>query len=503
MEVLGVDLTLPLTLLAGFLVFVYIYGKWRFRLMRNAGIPGPEPDIYLGDLRRTMRDGFDLENKLGKQYGDVFGFWLGGLPMVNVFDPDILKEVLVKDFKTFTDRLSFELDDFPLSTNLFNVRGETWRRLRNIVSPTFSGVKLRRMCAGLNTCAGKLTDNFAAAAESGETVDVKTYFGAFSMDSIASTAFGIDTQSQNNRESGFITAAKKVFETNVFANPVLFIALIFPSVQPLLAKLGFSSIPRASKNFFENTAKDIIKQRRAEPEEDRRRRGDFLQLMLNAESDVTENGNNDKSHKKMSTDEMIGQAFMFFLAGYETTASTLQYVAYILATHPDVQQKMSEEIDSVLGDKEPDYDSIHNLVYMDLVVTETLRLYPVIADLQRYVPETTTIKGWTFPKGVYINVPVVQIHRNPDIYPEPLKFKPERWEKKSEMNPIYYLPFGQGPRQCVGMRLALVEVKVALARLLKRLHFVRLADTPDILTEFKVLDVFAPKKPIELKVKFR
>ncbi|XP_046579199.1 cytochrome P450 3A4-like [Haliotis rubra] len=353
MEVLGVDITLPLTLLAGFLVFVYIYGKWRFRLMRNAGIPGPEPDIYLGDLRRTMRDGFDLENKLGKQYGDVFGFWLGGLPMVNVFDPDILKEVLVKDFKTFTDRLSFELDDFPLSTNLFNVQGETWRRLRNIVSPTFSGVKLRRMCAGLNTCAGKLTDNFAAAAESGETVDVKTYFGAFSMDSIASTAFGIDTQSQNNRESGFITAAKKVFETNVFANPVLFIALIFPSVQPLLAKLGFSSIPRASKNIFEKTAKDMIKQRREEPEEDRRRRGDFLQLMLNAESDVTENGNNDKSHKKMSTDEMIGQAFMFFLAGYETTASTLQYVAYILATHPDVQQKMSEEIDSVLGDVSP------------------------------------------------------------------------------------------------------------------------------------------------------
>ncbi|XP_071101635.1 cytochrome P450 3A24-like [Haliotis cracherodii] len=503
MELLGVDLTLPLTLLTGFLALVYIYGKWRFRLLKDAGFPGPEPDIYLGDLRRAMRDGLDLENKLGKKYGDVFGVWLGGFPMVNVFDVDIIKEVLIKDFKNFTDRLVFELNDFPFSTNLFNSRGETWRRLRNIISPTFSGVKLRRMCEGLNTCAGKLTENLAAVAESGETVVVKKYFGAFTMDSIASTAFGIDTDSQNGTESGFLKAAKNIFDNNVIGNPILFIALVFPCLQPVLAKLGFSTLPRSSKAFFENSVKDIIKQRREEPEADRRRRGDFLQLLLNAENDAKQDGNTDQSHKKMSTDEVIGQAFVFFLAGYETTASTLQFLAYVLATHPDIQQKLSEEIDSVLGDKDPDYDSIHELVYMDLVVTETLRLYPIVPDVDRYVSETTTIKGWTFPKGVYINIPVVKMHRNPDIYPEPLKFKPERWEKKSEINPMYYLPFGQGPRQCVGMRLALVEVKIALAHLLKKLHFVRLADTPDVLTDFKAFDVLAPKKPIELKVKFR
>ncbi|XP_071101640.1 cytochrome P450 3A24-like [Haliotis cracherodii] len=503
MELLGVDLSLTLTLLAGFLALVYIYGKWRFRLMKDAGIPGPEPDVYLGDFRHVIRDGIDLNNKMGKQYGDVFGTWLGGIPIVNVFDVDIIKEVLIKDFKNFTDRLVFELDDFPFSTNLFNSRGETWRRLRNIISPTFSGVKLRRMCEGLNTCAGKLTENFAGAAEKGEIVVVEDYFGAFTMDSIANTAFGIDTDSQNDFENNFITEVKKLFDKNIIGNPVLFLILLFPCLQPLVTKLGFSTIPRSAKTFFENCVKEMIKQRREEPDADRQRRGDFLQLLLNAENDVTQEGNTDQSHKRMSIDEVVGQAFVFFLAGYGTTANTLQYLAHVLATHPDIQQKLSEEIDSVLGDKDPDYDSIHELVYMDLVVTETLRLYPIVPDITRYVSETTTIKGWTFPKGVYIDIPVVKLHRNPDIYPEPLKFKPERWEKKSEINPMYYLPFGHGPRHCVGMRLALVEIKVALAHLLKKLHFVRLADTPDVLTEFKILDVFVPKKPIQLKVKFR
>ncbi|XP_046574767.1 cytochrome P450 3A17-like [Haliotis rubra] len=214
----------------------------------------------------------------------------------------------------------------------------------------------------------------------------------------------------------------------------------------------------------------------------------------------------DLRKKKMTNDEIIGQALLFFIAGYETTANTLHFVAYSLAKNPDVQKRLTEEIDSVLGDKTPDYDNIGGLKYMDHVITETLRLYPAVSLVGRNVTETVTIKGFTFPKGCAVSIPTFAIHRDGDIYPDPESFKPDRWERKSEMDPINYLPFGHGPRQCVGIRLAQVEMKMALGRILQKIQFVATEDTlasvgmDDVIVYTGILNT---KKPIMLKVKVR
>ncbi|XP_046574766.1 cytochrome P450 3A12-like isoform X2 [Haliotis rubra] len=137
---------------------------------------------------------------------------------------------------------------------------------------------------------------------------------------------------------------------------------------------------------------------------------------------------------------------------------------------------------------------------------ETLRLYPVVSGLGRSVTETVTITGFTFPKGCAVHIPTFAIHRDGDIYPDPDSFKPDRWERKSEMDPMSYLPFGHGPRQCVGMRLAQVEMKMALGRILKKIQFVATEDTlasvgmDDVTVHTGILN---PKKPIMLKVKIR
>ncbi|XP_046572926.1 cytochrome P450 3A19-like [Haliotis rubra] len=369
-----------------------------------------------------------------------------------------------------------------------------------------------RRCAILikSFSAKKLTKNFVRAAENGEVVDLKQYFGAFTMDAIGSTAFGIDIDSQNDFNNSFITETKKVFDNAFLANPAVLVITLFPELTPLMKMLGMHAVPKSTKKFFTQAVTEMIKQRRSEPKEERARRVDFLELMLNAEDDADDHHGakvsdeaTEKSDNTLTMDEVIGQAFVFFLAGYETTASTLHFIGYILATHPDVQDRLVEEVASVLGDEEPDYDNIHGLVYMDRVINETLRLYPVVPAVNRYISKTTTIKGWTFPKGAFVNIPIVIMHRNPEIYPEPKKFKPERWEKTSEINPMLYQPFGHGPRQCIGMRLALIEVKVALVNLIRNIRFVRLEDTPDELTEFVTTGVFAPKKPIKLKVELR
>ncbi|XP_067659545.1 cytochrome P450 3A29-like [Haliotis asinina] len=505
MELCCGSLPVTLGLVGGVLALLYVLGKRRQRLLKDYGIPGPEPNIIFGSLLTLLKEGIDFENKRGKLYGDVYGLYIGGIPMITVADPDILKEILIKDFQTFMDRLGFnDLNDYPLITNVFNAQGATWKRLRKIISPTFSAGKLRKMCRGLNLCAKKLTKNFVRAAENGEVVDLKQYFGAFTMDAIGSTAFGIDIDSQNNFNNSFIRETKKVFDNAFLANPAIFLITLFPELTPVLKMFGMTALPKTTNKFFTQAIREMVKQRRSEPEEERARRVDFLELMLNAEDDDDHHGDTtEKADNTLTMDEVIGQAFVFFLAGYETTASTLHFIGYILATKPDVQDRLVEEVASVLGDKEPDYDNIHGLVYMDRVINETLRLYPVVPAVNRYVSKTTTIKGWTFPKGAFINIPIVIMHRNPDIYPEPQKFKPERFEKSSEINPMLYQPFGQGPRQCIGMRLALIEVKVALVYLIRNIRFVRLEDTPDELTEFVTTGVFAPKHPIKLRVELR
>ncbi|XP_046366839.2 cytochrome P450 3A29-like [Haliotis rufescens] len=510
MDLFGGNAAWTLGLIAGFVALLYLYGKRRKRLLKDAGIPGREPNLIFGAILDFVWKGLDFENKQRKEYGDVFGEWFGGFPMINVFDPDILKEVLIKDFDTFTDRMGFiDLDDYPLSTNMFSAKSDTWHRIRKIASPTFSAGKLRKMCRGINLCAQKLTRNFIRAAESGEEVDLKQYFGAFSMDAIGNTGFGIEIDSQNDFDNNFVRETKKVFDNAFFGNPFVFLIMLFPELRALAKWLGLGAFPRSTKRFFTQAVTEMIKQRKNEAKEDRERRVDILQLLLDAEEGDHQDGSKisdeaaQKSSSTLTTDEVIGQAFVFFLGGYETTAGTLQFIGYVLATQSGVQDKLAKEIYLVLGEEDPDYDNIQGLVYMDRVVSETLRLYPGVMATNRYVSKTTTIKGWTFPEGAYVNVPIIFLHRDPEVFPEPRKFKPERWEKKAEINPMFYQPFGHGPRHCIGMRLALVEVKIALVHLIRSIRLVRLKDTPDELTEFKVTGILQPKTPIKLKIELR
>ncbi|XP_048237771.1 cytochrome P450 3A24-like [Haliotis rufescens] len=514
MELLGlIDIPLTWMLVAGCLLLIYLYGKKRNRFLSDYGIPGPTPDIYLGNLRQVVKMGVDLDNKWGQEFGDVYSVYLGGFPLINVHDPEIIKEIFIRDFNNFSDRLIFDLNDFPLSTGIFFETGATWKRLRNIISPTFSGNKLRSMCAKIDECAVTLTKNLAHAAENEEIITTKDYFGAFTMDVIASTAFGIDIDSQNNFHNVFITQAKKVFDNNVLQSPVMSLIILFPSLQRVAKALGFSSFPKSTRKFFVSSLKEMITMRKSEPKEEQKRRIDFLQLMLDAGDNLShQDSEDDKSqsqppgsqngNKAMTTDEVLGQAFLFFIAGYETTASTLNFAAYSLATNPDVQERLTKEVDTVLGKEPADYDNIGQLTYMDHVISETLRLYPVVPGLNRAVSKTTVIKGWTFPKGSFINIPLVSLQRNADIFPEPNKFNPDRWEN-ADLHQMGYLPFGQGPRMCIGMRLAQVEMKIGLARILQKVQFDRLPDTPDELRNFTALGTLSNKCPINLKVVLR
>ncbi|PIO29923.1 hypothetical protein AB205_0125460 [Aquarana catesbeiana] len=177
----------------------------------------------------------------------------------------------------------------------------------------------------------------------------------------------------------------------------------------------------------------------------------------------------------------MAQGLIFIIAGYETTSTTLMFTAYLLATHPDVQTKLQEEIETHLPNKAPPtYEALMQMEYLDMVIHETLRLYPAAGRLERVCKKTTEINGVTIPEGVVTVIPAYVLHRDPSLWADPEEFRPERFgkENKETQDPYTFLPFGFGPRNCIGMRFAMVNMKAAIILLLQNFSFRTCKDTP-------------------------
>ncbi|XP_029801600.1 cytochrome P450 3A12-like [Suricata suricatta] len=203
--------------------------------------------------------------------------------------------------------------------------------------------------------------------------------------------------------------------------------------------------------------------------------------------------------------ELVAQSVIFIFAGYEPTSTSLSFLVYELATHPDVQQKLQEEIDATFPNKEPPtYDALVQMEYLDMVLNETLRLYPIGGRLERVCKKDVEISGVCIPKGTVVMVPTYTLHRDLDHWPEPEEFHPERFSKKNKdnINPYIYLPFGTGPRNCIGMRFAIMNMKLAVVRLLQNFSFKPCEET-QIPLKLNSLGIIQPEKPIVLKVELR
>uniref|UniRef100_A0A8C7BXB9 unspecific monooxygenase n=1 Tax=Neovison vison TaxID=452646 RepID=A0A8C7BXB9_NEOVI len=232
----------------------------------------------------------------------------------------------------------------------------------------------------------------------------------------------------------------------------------------------------------------------------REHRVDFLQLMIDSQ-----NSKETDTHKALSDLELVAQSMTFLFAGYETTSTALSFLAYELATHPDVQQKLQEEIDSTFPKKAPPtYDGLVQMEYLDMVLNETLRLHPIGGRLERVCKKDVEISGVFIPKGTVVMVPVFTLHRDQDLWPVPKEFRPERFSKKNKdsINPYTYLPFGTGPRNCIGMRFATTSMKLALVKVLQNFSFKPCKET-QIRLERSTQGAVKLEKPIVLKVEPR
>ena len=259
---------------------------------------------------------------------------------------------------------------------------------------------------------------------------------------------------------------KEVFHNPLIAN----ILRRFPLGVYLLRLLD---IALGKEGYFEKVASDFINKRRQSRLTGRQ---DQLHLMLKANERMAEEG-----FSKLTDEEIVGQCVIFLFAGYGTSSNLLAFITYYLATHQDVQNKLREEIQEAVKSN-PDstlYDLAHSIEYLDCVISEAQRLNPPLYQLSRECAKDYDIGGIHIPAGLEVIVPVYFLHHDPEAWPDPEKFDPERFRspEKDIRHPYQFMPFGTGPRSCIGMRFALMEIKIVLVKFLLNYKFVPSPET--------------------------
>ncbi|XP_039081439.1 cytochrome P450 3A12 [Hyaena hyaena] len=426
----------------------------------------------------------------------MWGFYDGRQPVLAITDPDMIKTVLVKEcYSVFTNRRP--LGPVGIMKNALSLsEDEQWKRIRTLLSPTFTSGKLKEMFPIIGQYGDVLVRNLRKEAEKGKPVTLKDILGAYSMDVITGTSFGVNIDSLNNPQDPFVENTRKLLKFS-FLDPLFFSILLFPFLTPVFEILNIWLFPKMVTDFF---TKSVTRMKESRLKDKQKHRVDLLQLMINSQ-----NSKETDTHKALSDLELVAQSIIFIFAGYEPTSTSLSFLVYELATHPDVQQKLQEEIDATFPNKAPPtYDALVQMEYLDMVLNETLRLYPIAGRLERVCKKDVEISGVFIPKGTVVMVPTFTLHRDPDLWPEPKEFHPERFSKKNKdsINPYIYMPFGTGPRNCIGMRFAVMNMKLAAVRLLQNFSFKPCKET-QIPMKFNEQGIIQPEKPIVLKVELR
>lgn len=463
----------------------FIIPYWQ---VKRLGVSMPLPKPLIGnnfDYGSTNQHLAQIKRR--ELYGDVCGSLFFHAPTIWIGDPEIIKAITVSDFSNFPNHYDLIKLRAPFDKFIISLKDQDWKRVRNILIPGFTVAKLKPLMPFLNKAGDDLTQRLRIADQQGRPIDIWRTGGVFTMKVIFATTFGLEMDSEE-QEQKMTNAASMFFRdvTGVVQFVMIYLLPLFGILEPLSGGKISQSI-----GYILNTIKDIIQERRRNIEAGVQSRRDILQQMIEA-GDVD----------KLNDDEILAQAITFLVAGYDTTANTLGYTCFLLATHPDIQQKLRDEIDAKCTDSDTvDYDSLFDLPYLDMIISETLRIYPPAFLTNRDVKKDTTIKGIRFTKGLMVNIPIYALHHNPKYWPNPEQFIPERFspQQKAKHVPCSYLPFGNGPRNCIGMRLALLEAKLAIVKIIQQFEINVVPET-EIPLKLKSGSTIAPLNGITVGV---
>jgi cytochrome P450 family 6 len=457
-----VEISIGLVTLIG---IVYVYLTWKWKYWTKRGVYQIQPTFPFGSLPGFFTKSVAMTTSLMKHAEETKGLPYYGIyflrgPILMITDVEIIRNILVKDFDNFVDRNSSKLmknvfagktqSDKIWAQQLTSLGGDEWKNVRATFSPIFTSGKMKAMMVFIQEACRSMISSIGKCAENNEAFELKEMLGKYSMDSIASCAFGVDAQSYTNKDSLFVKYASNIFK-QTSKDALKFVALILPGGRMLFDAFGVSLTKETETNFFYDAVIASLKSRR----ETKHRRNDLVDLMVDAiKGEIAE----DKEHednqfekdaklnhqtKKGEFDELtiVASAIVFLVAGYDTTGTTLAFACYQLAKSPEVQDRLRAEVEDAAGESKEllTYDQIQDMHYLDQVISETLRFYNPAGVLQRSSIREYKVPGHdlVIEKDMNVWVNALAIHMDPAHYPNPTEFNPDNFSKenKAKRNP--------------------------------------------------------------------
>jgi cytochrome P450 len=410
----------------------------------RGGPPGPRGLPLIGNLL-ALKDPLGFFAETARQYGDLVSLNLAGWQTLLVSDLPAIEKILVEDHRNFVKhRFFWRHVRAVFGQGLLTSEGELWHRQRRLAAPAFAG----RQLLGYDSTMVALTSQMLDGWKDGEVIDIHPEMMGLTLRIAAKTLFDAELE-QDIRDMDHAVNDLVVEVASRYKRPIF-----IPDAIPLPSHLKY----RRAIRTVERVVSSIIAERRANGLENR---NDFLSRLMAAR---------DEAGRPMSDALLRDEAITLLLAGHETTALALSWSWFLLGQHPDAEARLAAEIAEVLGDRAATADDLPRLKYTESVVMEAMRLYPPAWGIGRESTQPFELGGYSFPTGTTIFIVPWLLHRDPRYFAEPEAFRPERWmgNLARELPRFAYMPFGGGPRICIGQRFAMMEAVLVLATLVQR-----------------------------------
>ncbi|XP_025192941.1 cytochrome P450 9e2-like [Melanaphis sacchari] len=458
---------------AVFLSIAYYFSTYTHDKWRKLNVPHIPPLPLFGNSMKmilTLEHPIDFYSGVYNRFpGKKFcGLYQMTTPFLMIRDPELINAIMVKDFSFFTDH---GVDTDPstniLANSLFMLNGDRWRTMRQKLSPGFTSGKLKCMHEQIKGCVDQLMNVIDGKLQTCDHFELREMVNNFSTDVIGASAFGLKLDTIKNGNTEFRKYSKKIFQANL---KQLFIQALLLFWPKLVFTLKLKQIPEDASEFYKSMFREVLEYR----EQNNIIRNDFTQTLIQARKDLVSNNNGDesKSENKWTEMDIIGNAILLFVAGSETVSTLICFCLYELALNKDIQDRLREEIVTTKAKHggQLSYDFLNDLHYINMVLEEVSRLYSITLIIFRQATKNYKVPGQSLviEKGQRIVIPIYAIHNDPKYYPNPDTFDPERFsaEEKSKRPNGSYIPFGDGPRLCIGKRLAELEIKFILTEIL-------------------------------------
>ena len=413
-----------------------------WRATRKKFPPGPNDGLKRWSLGPLNDNPLKYFTRLARDYGDVAGIRVLNFGTIFINHPDTIEEVLVTNARKYTKGRVLRANRHVFGEGLLTSEGEFWLRQRRLAQPAFHRARIASYAATMVEYTHRMLDGW----QEGEELDAHQEMMRLTLQIVGKTLFDADVE-RDAQDVG--KSLEMLLEIGANFRRTIFVPHWIPTPTNLRMKREVGQI--------EKILYRIIGERRASG----RDAGDLLSMLLAAQ---------DEDGTCMTDKQLRDETITLFLAGHETTASTLSWAWWLLAQNPAVEAKLHAELNAVLGGRAPTLDDLPNLSYTGHVITEVLRLYPAAWGLARLVVEPHEVAGYPVTKGMGVAMAQWVVHRDPRWYDEPEKFQPERWEGDllKRLPRFAYFPFGGGPRQCIGNTFALMEAALVLATIAQK-----------------------------------